>query len=234
MKPLWPVLGGLLAIGALTYFCALHHRPHFEADLTARGQSALAAIALRNVSVSADGQVLILRGEVPSADLKFLAGAAAARVFGVEAVENRLSVVTPPSPPEAAKALTGEEKVTAIACQAEFSSMLAREQIRFVSGQPAIDALSFPLLDRLAAAAAHCPAVSFEVAGHTDSEGPLDFNTSLSKARAEAVAGYLVRKGVPVERMTVAGYGPSQPIGDNQTSQGREKNRRTEFKVKGI
>ena len=52
MKTLLPVIAGLLAIGGLTYVCANHHRPHFEADLTSRTQSALTAIPIPKASNS--------------------------------------------------------------------------------------------------------------------------------------------------------------------------------------
>ena len=90
------------------------------------------------------------------------------------------------------------------------------------------------MLDQLAAASAKCPAVSFEVGGHTDSIGPMDVNMALSKARSETVVAYLAKKGVPVDRMSSLGFGPNEPISDNASEIGRQKNRRTEFKVKGL
>ena len=228
MKTLLPVLAGLLAIGALTYLCANHHRPHIEADLTTRTQAALSASP--KAVASAEGQIITLSSEVASEELKAQAGAEAAKIFGVEEVRNLLTLVTVPQP----RILTTEERVTAVNCQTEFSALLGSEQIRFVTAESIINPASFPLLDRLAAASAKCPVVSFEVAGHTDSEGPADMNLVLSKGRSDAVVAYLVKKGVPVERLTSMGYGPNNPIADNASPDGRQKNRRSEFKVKGI
>jgi outer membrane protein OmpA-like peptidoglycan-associated protein len=230
MKPLLPVLAGLLAIGALTYFCANHHRPHFEADLTSRTQSALTAIPIPKAEISAEGQIVTLRGEVTSEELKMQAGADAAKVWGVEEVRNLMTVASVPN----LKVLTAEEKVTAVSCQAEFTKLLASDQIRFVTGEAVINPISYPLLNNLAAASGKCPVVSFEVGGHTDSDGPLDMNMALSKNRADAVVDYLAKQGVPADRMSAVGYGPNQPIVDNKTPQGKQQNRRTEFKVKGI
>ncbi len=230
MKTFLPVLAGLLAIGVLTYMCANHHRPHFEADLTSRTQAALTAIPTPKAEVSAEGQIITLRGEVASEDLKVRAGADAAKVWGVEEVRNLLTVSSVP----VLKVLTTEEKVTAVSCQAEFSKLLGREQIRFVAGKAIVNPASYPLLNNLAAASGKCPAVSFEVAGHTDADGPVDLNMALSKGRSDAVVDYLVQKGVPTERMSSVGFGPNQPVADNKTPQGRQQNRRTEFKVKGI
>lgn len=228
MKTLLPVLAGLLAIGALTYLCANHHRPHIEADLTNRTQTAL--LSTPKAIASAEGQIITLRGEVASEQIKAEAGTKAASIFGVEEVRNLLTVVTVPQP----RILTTEEKVTAVNCQADFSKLLGSEQIRFVTAEATINAASIPLLNQLAAASAKCPAVSFEVAGHTDSVGPIDVNMALSKGRSEAVVAFLVKKGIPADRMSSVGYGPNNPIADNATPDGRQKNRRTEFKVKGI
>ena len=56
-------------------------------------------------------------------------------------------------------------------------------------------------------------------------------NMTLSQARAEAVVGALIRRGVSADRMVARGFGPTQPIATNATRQGREKNRRVEFRV---
>ncbi len=66
-----------------------------------------------------------------------------------------------------------------------------------------------------------------EIAGHTDDRGNVDWNTKLSEQRAEAVKQHLVEKyEINPERLTAVGYGPSQPIADNNTIEGRQKNRR--------
>jgi outer membrane protein OmpA-like peptidoglycan-associated protein len=71
--------------------------------------------------------------------------------------------------------------------------------------------------------------VTVEVAGHADSKGPDDLNLSLSDKRARAAFNYLVSKGVKKQRLKVKGYGETKPIGDNETEEGRAKNRRVEF-----
>lgn len=67
------------------------------------------------------------------------------------------------------------------------------------------------------------------VEGHTDSRGDEDKNQALSERRAAAVLKYLVNKGVESSRLESRGYGPDQPIADNDTPNGREQNRRVEF-----
>ena len=58
-------------------------------------------------------------------------------------------------------------------------------------------------------------------------------NIPLSVRRAEACKKYLVSKGISAERMTTAGFGSTQPVADNKTAEGRQKNRRIEIKIKG-
>lgn len=68
------------------------------------------------------------------------------------------------------------------------------------------------------------------VAGHTDSMGNDDYNMGLSKRRAQAVADYLVSKGVNAANLKVKGYGETHPIADNGTEAGRAANRRVELR----
>lgn len=77
------------------------------------------------------------------------------------------------------------------------------------------------------------PDLMLEVQGHTDNTGSLRTNERLSTARAKAVMDYLVSQGVPITRMSYKGYGPNEPIADNKTRAGREKNRRVVLKVVG-
>lgn len=71
--------------------------------------------------------------------------------------------------------------------------------------------------------------VNVEIAGHTDSRGSDKYNLHLSQHRAEAVRTYLIKKGISADRLTAKGYGESQPIADNDTDEGRFKNRRVEL-----
>jgi outer membrane protein OmpA-like peptidoglycan-associated protein len=68
-----------------------------------------------------------------------------------------------------------------------------------------------------------------EVAGHTDYIGTEAYNMGLSLRRAEAVANYLITKGIPGERLSIKGYGESRPVADNTTAAGRFQNRRVEL-----
>ena len=122
--------------------------------------------------------------------------------------------------------------VDATVCQQLFSDLLAKGKIRFVSGRATIDPDSAGLLDRLIETALRCPATNIEIAGHTDADGEDGFNQALSEKRAQAVADYLVKAGLPAGRFTATGYGSSQPVAANDTDEGKAQNRRIDFVVR--
>ena len=70
-----------------------------------------------------------------------------------------------------------------------------------------------------------------ELQGHTDSKGSLSYNQNLSEKRATSVSEYLSEAGIPLERMTIKGFGESVPKYDNSTEIGRSENRRVEFLI---
>ena len=69
------------------------------------------------------------------------------------------------------------------------------------------------------------------IEGHTDITGTREYNMELSEKRAESVADYLQDLGVAGKRVTTEGYGPDQPVGDNETDYGRQQNRRVEVAI---
>jgi outer membrane protein OmpA-like peptidoglycan-associated protein len=75
------------------------------------------------------------------------------------------------------------------------------------------------------------PDSKIQVAGYTDSQGGQTYNMELSQHRAEAVRTYLVSHGVASDRISAQGFGPSQPIADNNSAEGRADNRRVEIVV---
>ncbi|HET7587130.1 MAG TPA: OmpA family protein [Gammaproteobacteria bacterium] len=91
-----------------------------------------------------------------------------------------------------------------------------------------------PTLDELAEFLSNNPEVQVVINGYTDSVGSEVYNERLSRARAEAVAGALERRGITSARLTTHGYGESNPIATNATEAGRTKNRRVEFVIKNI
>jgi hypothetical protein len=77
------------------------------------------------------------------------------------------------------------------------------------------------------------PDLKFEVDGHTDNVGGEEYNQNLSEHRATSVRDYLVQEGVATNSVTAKGFGKTQPITSNETSAGRQTNRRVELVVSG-
>jgi outer membrane protein OmpA-like peptidoglycan-associated protein/tetratricopeptide (TPR) repeat protein len=77
------------------------------------------------------------------------------------------------------------------------------------------------------------PTIKIEISGHTDNVGNDQLNQKLSENRAKAVYDFLIQSKVDPARLQYKGYGKTQPIATNDTDEGRQKNRRTEFKITG-
>ncbi|MEO1099420.1 MAG: OmpA family protein [Bacteroidota bacterium] len=93
---------------------------------------------------------------------------------------------------------------------------------------------SYTELNKLEAMMAQSAGVQIEISGHTDNIGGKAYNKDLSQRRANAVKNYLVNKGIDARRITSIGYGEERPLASNDDERdGRELNRRVEFKVIG-
>jgi len=86
-------------------------------------------------------------------------------------------------------------------------------------------------LERLVKLLNDVPTLKIEISGHTDNKGSDVYNQKLSERRAKSVVDYLIEKGIEKGRLTYKGAGESEPVATNDTEEGRQKNRRTEFKV---
>jgi OmpA-OmpF porin, OOP family len=106
------------------------------------------------------------------------------------------------------------------------------EKVQFELGSAKLLAVSFPLLDEVARVLADNPQILvIEIEGHTDSTGGAARNRELSRERADSVREYLIGRGIAKDRMAAKGYGPDRPIAGNDTPEGREANRRVQFKI---
>ena len=90
---------------------------------------------------------------------------------------------------------------------------------------------SFVALDSLVEVLYQYPTMEIEISGHTDNTGTEERNTELSLQRAQAVVNYLQEFGIGENRLSYAGYAAQQPIDTNNTPQGRQNNRRVQFKI---
>jgi cytochrome c oxidase subunit 2 len=103
--------------------------------------------------------------------------------------------------------------------------------VAFETGAATLTALSQYELDNLVDIMKQRTSMTIEISGHTDSTGDVAQNQILSEQRAKAVYDYVVSKGIDANRLRAVGYGQSRPIDTNDTDAGREKNRRTEFRI---
>ena len=87
-------------------------------------------------------------------------------------------------------------------------------------------------LDNFSKTMAEQKEATFNIDGFADSKGNDDYNMKLSQKRADAVVKYLKKKGINVKALEVKAYGEANPVGDNETEEGRAKNRRVEVKMK--
>ncbi|MEJ7732049.1 MAG: OmpA family protein [Polyangiaceae bacterium] len=105
------------------------------------------------------------------------------------------------------------------------------QQVQFETNKSRVLPASFEILDEVARILEVTPEIEHvTIEGHTDDRGPDELNERLSQARAESVLRYLVEHGIAASRLAARGFGPSAPIADNATAEGRKKNRRVELK----
>ena len=116
-------------------------------------------------------------------------------------------------------------------CEALVAEAQVGRKISFEPGSATIDPNGLTIMDDIAEILKKCGEIRMEIGGHTDSQGRETMNEQLSLARARAVLNELRARRVLTSRITAKGYGEAQPIADNGTEEGREANRRIEFKL---
>ncbi len=114
--------------------------------------------------------------------------------------------------------------------EAQLQATLVANPILFDVGTSRITGEGQANLSQIVAAINAVPDIGVEIVGHTDSDGGDTVNQTLSESRAEAVQEALINLGIPAERLTTRGAGSSEPIASNDTREGRQRNRRIEFK----
>ncbi|MBQ3197605.1 MAG: OmpA family protein [Alistipes sp.] len=101
--------------------------------------------------------------------------------------------------------------------------------ITFDVGKSTIKPESMGEINRIVQLMTENPDLKFSVEGHTDSTGKPESNQTLSEQRSKAIVDKLVELGIAKERLAAVGKGQNNPIADNNTDEGRAKNRRVEF-----
>jgi outer membrane protein OmpA-like peptidoglycan-associated protein len=106
--------------------------------------------------------------------------------------------------------------------------------VTFATNSSDVKANFFGVLNSVALVLKEYEKTVIEVAGHTDSSGADSYNQSLSERRARSVGHYLNSQGIDQMRLITIGYGESRPIADNESSNGRQQNRRVELTLAPI
>ncbi len=177
----------------------------------------LVAARVLDPSLCVEGGQVVIRGRVPSEAVRDGVVSELTRLFpGLEIVDD-LAV----RPPETAQEL-----------QRGLDQFVASRVIEFEFDSDALTPEGRVTADEVGALLASTPGLRVEIAGHTDSVGAEDFNLDLSQRRALAVRNHLVEDlGLSAGRFETTGFGETRPIADNGTPEGRQENRRTEFRV---
>ncbi len=116
-------------------------------------------------------------------------------------------------------------------CEAQIVELIGDRKISFEPGSANLDSSAKDIMDDLAELLKLCGDIPLEIQGHTDSQGRESMNEALSRDRAQSVLDALRNRRVLTSSYRVKGYGETLPIADNSTEEGREANRRIEFKL---
>jgi outer membrane protein OmpA-like peptidoglycan-associated protein len=120
----------------------------------------------------------------------------------------------------------------AVRLDEEHGRILILERVEFATSRDVILSRSEPILEEVRATLAANPQLRrVRIEGHTDDRGRDASNLDLSQRRAASVTRWLTEHGIPTERLEAYGCGETQPIETNDTSEGRQANRRVEFHV---
>jgi outer membrane protein OmpA-like peptidoglycan-associated protein len=106
-----------------------------------------------------------------------------------------------------------------------------RQGIQFATNAHALTATSKTNIDQLAKVLKKYDDTNILIEGHTDVTGKRKYNQTLSEKRAESVSDYLKAQSIPGNRISNVGYGPDQPVADNNSDAGRQQNRRVEVAI---
>ena len=159
-----------------------------------------------------DGNTVSLKGEVANeAQRQKIASSVATSLNPTYTVNNGLRVPPPDQP--------------------LLDGALANRTIEFESGKAALTPSGRAILDEMKVAILKLKGRKVDIIGHTDNQGLPALNQELSQARAEAVKAYLAGQGIKSELMSAFGGGADLPVASNNSTEGRARNRRIEFRL---
>ena len=218
--PKWVVqIFGSVAMAVLGFLCVDHHGKAIPIDLKTRADAALRASGFETAGLAFDGRMASLTGFADAPEVSVKAIQTVRSVNGVFDVRTN---IIPGS----------KTSVESTRFEAKLQDVIAGKIVEFETASSALTPQGKELLNQMVKVLREFPGKPVEISGHTDAEGFYDMNLILSKERAAAVKAYLITQGIESGRLYAVGYGPDNPIADNNTNEGWRKNRRIEFHVK--
>ncbi|EEB85776.1 OmpA family protein [Roseobacter sp. GAI101] len=116
-------------------------------------------------------------------------------------------------------------------CEAQIGEVVKAGKINFEPGSATIDASALSTMDQIAEILKPCGDIALEIQGYTDSQGREEMNLALSQSRAQSVLNELRARRVLTASFVAKGFGEEAPVESNDTEEGREANRRIEFRL---
>ncbi|KUJ78224.1 OmpA family protein [Ruegeria profundi] len=180
---------------------------------------------LHNGALTVTPDDLVLNGVSHSPDTKAqIAGMLSEKLGDAQEFSLSITYQEPPTVPE--DTLPDPE-----VCEERIVEVQAETKIAFEPGSATVAADSRDTVNRIADILRECGPIRLEIQGHTDSQGREEMNQQLSQARAQSILNELRGRRIPTASYTAVGYGETQPIAENDTEEGREQNRRIEFRL---
>ncbi|WP_171211713.1 OmpA family protein [Ruegeria sp. HKCCA5426] len=213
------------AFGSEQVYTATRIAPDLPSDWPVRVLAGLEALShLHNGALTVTPDDVVLSGISHDPESKARIAGLLSEKLG-DAQDYTLSI-TYQAPPEPEDTLPDPEM-----CEEQIAEIQAATKIAFEPGSATIASDSRDTVNQIADILRECGPIRMEIQGHTDSQGREEMNQQLSQARAQSILNELRGRRIPTGSYSAVGYGETQPIADNDTEEGREENRRIEFRL---
>jgi outer membrane protein OmpA-like peptidoglycan-associated protein len=205
----------------------------------ARLQDAQTALSQKDSPATVDHLAYLARRHAEAGEALVEAARSQAEVAHAQEERSRIVLAARAAEADRAKAEAAQANAQLAQTQQELADLKAKQTDRgmvvtladvlFDTGQSTLKPGADLTLDHLARYMRDNPHTRILIEGFTDSVGTDAYNDALSQRRADAVAGALMRRGVPEDTVRAIGRGKSYPVATNDTSAGRQQNRRVEI-----